>query len=287
MNFTQRTKYSVLLIVFLLSFSESIFANENGVADTNKKNLTLSASATFTSNYIWRGLNCGGPALQLDATIDYKGFFANMWWNVGAEDWTFNAFSPEVDLTIGYSRNGLSIYYIHMYYFDTYANGERSRFFDFSNHPRGGGGTTGEWRLSYSLPITVAKNLPQSSFSFLVGVRTFGRDGYINEEGELVRAYSSYIEVGYDQPLGENWTLAARVGVTPAKSLYTAYQGDFAVTLVGLKLQKQWALKYGQMTAFANVMLQPWQVTKDNLICPIENAGDQKLNLAVGMGYSI
>ena len=39
--------------------------------------------------------------------------------------------------------------------------------------------------------------------------------------------------------------------------------------------------------AFAHVMLQPWQLTKDNLIKPIAEAGDQKLNLAVGVSVSL
>jgi hypothetical protein len=77
------------------------------------------------------------------------------------------------------------------------------------------------------------------------------------------------------------------VGITPAKSLYTAYQGNFAVTLVGLKLTKSWSLDIGRLNAFAHVMLQPWQVKKDNLIMPIDKAGGQKLNLAVGLQWSI
>jgi hypothetical protein len=91
--------------------------------------------------------------------------------------------------------------------------------------------------------------------------------------------------------------LAARLGITPAKSLYTGYQGDFAVTLVGLKLNKSWKLgaveakgerrEAGRLNAFAHLMLQPWQVNKDNLIMPIGQAGGQKLNLAVGLQWSI
>lgn len=239
-----------------------------------------SASATMTSNYIWRGLYCGGPSVQLDATVDYAGFYANMWWNVGATDWTFSAFNPEVDLQIGFSRWGLNINYLYCYYFDTYPDGTPSRFFDFKNHPRGGGGTTGEWRVSYR----VSDKIP---LSCLVALRTFGRDGYW-ENGALKRAYSTYIELGYDFALGQDWQLDARVGVTPAKSLYTGFEGDFAVTLVGLKLHKTWAVGSKVeglkpvVKAFAHVMLQPWQVTKDNLIRPIAEAGDQKMNMAVG-----
>lgn len=254
-----------------------------------------SASATMTSNYIWRGLYCGGPSVQLDATVDYAGFYANMWWNIGTTDWTFTEFNPEVDLQIGFSRWGLNINYLHCFYFDRYSDGSPTRFFDFKNHPRGGGGTTGEWRVSYR----VSDQIP---LSILVACRTFSRDGYyvsIADGGyvdvsnipvltgvALKRAYSTYIELGYDFDLTQNWLLAARVGVTPWRSLYTGFQGNFAVTMTQLKLTKTWEIRReargANVTAFANLMLQPWQVTKENLIRPIAEAGDQKLNMAVG-----
>ena len=250
----------------------------------------------MTSNYIWRGLYCGGPSVQLDATVDYAGFYANMWWNIGATDWTFTEFNPEVDLQIGFSRWGLNINYLHCFYFDRYSDGSPTRFFDFKNHPRGGGGTTGEWRISYR----VSDQIP---LSVLVACRTFSRDGYyasaVEKDGYpmgvapgddvyvyLKRAYSTYIELGYDFDLTQNWLLAARVGVTPWKSLYTRFEGNFAVTMTQLKLTKTWEIRRetrgAKVTAFANLMLQPWQVTKDNLIRPITEAGDQKLNLALG-----
>ena len=289
--------YLVLIGSFLpiLLMGADVSAEEKqSVEKVNK--LEWSAGATMTSNYIWRGLYCGGPSLQLDATIGYAGFYANMWWNVGATDWTFTGFNPEVDLQIGFARWGLNINYLHCFYFDQYSDGTPTRFFDFSNYPRGGGGTTGEWRISYR----VSDRIP---LSVLVACRTFSRDGYykdaslqfserpmgysLEEKGELKRAYSTYIELGYDFDLTQDWLLAARVGVTPAKSLYTRFQGDFAVTMLQLKLTKTWTLDYGAMTAFANVMLQPWQVTRDNLIRPIDEAGNQKLNLAVGCSYGI
>lgn len=267
-----------LLVVVLIACPISMHAAES--------QFSWSASATMTSNYIWRGLYCGGPSLQLDATVGYAGFYANMWWNVGASDWTFTGFNPEVDVMIGFSRWGLNINYLHCFYFDQYADGSPSRFFDFSNYPRGGGGTTGEWRVSYR----VSDKLP---LSCLVAFRTFGRDGYY-VDGALKRAYSSYIELGYDFALGENWQLDARLGMTPAKSLYTRFEGDFAVTMVGLKLHKTWAMRGdgdeamrgdgdgARVRVFAHVMLQPWQLTKDNLSKPIAEAGEQKLNMAIG-----
>ena len=265
---------------------ESAKESDAKPADMKESLFSWSASALVTSNYIWRGLYCGGPSLQLDATVGYAGFYVNMWWNIGATDWTFTGFNPEVDFTIGFSRWGLNINYLHCFYFDKYPDGSPTRFFDFKNHPRGGGGTTGEWRISYR----VSDKIP---LSCLVAFRTFGRDGYYVEsvdetaDLELKRAYSTYIELGYDFDLSQDWMLAARLGITPSKSLYTAYQGNFAVTLVGLKLTKSWSLDMGRLNAFAHVMLQPWQVNKDNLIMPIDKAGDQKLNLAVGLQWSI
>jgi hypothetical protein len=191
-----------------------------------------SASALVTSNYIWRGLYVGGPSVQLDATVGYAGFFANVWWNIGAGDWTFSSLNPEVDVAIGFSRWGLSVYYLHCFYFDRYADGTMSRFFDFRNNVQGG--TTGEWRVIYNRPVYTNKRGWTTSVNGLCAVRTFARDGYYAEakgeeasrlEGEKVwkRAYSTYIELGVDQTFDHNWSLAARVGITPAKSIYTFY----------------------------------------------------------------
>ena len=282
---------------------------ETPASEKKESLFSWSASALVTSNYIWRGLYVGGPSVQLDATVSYAGVFANVWWNIGASDWTFRSLNPEVDVAIGFSRWGLSVYYLHCFYFDHYADGGMSRFFDFRNNTQGG--TTGEWRVIYNRPVYTNKRGWTTSVNGLCAVRTFSRDGYyeaIGQEGdkatgEMVwkRAYSTYIEVGVDQTFDHNWSLAARVGMTPAKSLYTAYQGNFAVALVGLKLNKSWELgekargavsdrgvkRAGRLDAFAHVMLQPWQVNKDNLIMPIDKAGGQKLNLAVGLQWSI
>ena len=287
-------RWRELFIVTMMLFSLISKAEEQKIL-AKESLFAWSSSATITSNYIWRGLYVGGPSVQLDATVSYAGFYANMWWNIGASDWTFRSLNPEVDVAIGFSRWGLSVYYLHCFYFDRYADGTMSRFFDFRNNVQGG--TTGEWRVIYNRPVYTNKRGWTTSVNGLCAVRTFARDGYyeaIGQEGdkatgEMVwkRAYSTYIELGVDQTFDHNWSLAARLGITPAKSIYTFYQGDFAVTLVGLKLQKVWQCEHMDVSGFAHVMLQPWQVTKDNLILPIEQAGNQKLNLAIGCSVGI
>ena len=265
---------------------DSLKVLDKNPLEKNGSAFSWSANALIASNYIWRGLYVGGPSIQLDATVSYAGVFANVWWNVGTTDWTFTGLNPEVDVAIGFSRWGLSVYYLHCFYFDRYADGTMSRFFDFRNNVQGG--TTGEWRVIYARPVYTNGQGWKTSVSGLCAFRTFGRDGYYDDAtGELKRAYSTYIEVGVDQTFGQGWSLAARLGITPAKSIYTLYQGDFAVSLVGVKLIKQWQLSHGSLSAFAHVMLQPWHVTKDNLILPIEQAGSQKLNIAIGCSYGI
>lgn len=285
-------KKTALVLAGLMT-AGMILATENG----EKKSLlpdysqpvgfTYGLGADIVSNYIWRGLYVGGLGVQLDANVGYGGAFIDMWWNLGATDWTFNkmssngrikGFNPEVDMTLGFSRWGLTVMFMHMYYFDRYKNfdgtlGDNSRYFDFSNAAPGGG-ITQEWRVKYR----VSDALP---ISILWCTRTWGRDGYmVDGNGKQIstddyigmadeqktlcgtkRAYSSYLELGYDIYMPKSLTLEARVGMTPWKSMYTSYLGDFAVCNVSAKLNWHKDLsEHCMMTAFANLMINPFDM---------------------------
>ena len=219
-----------------------------------------SAAAEIDANYIWRGLYVGGLSLQAEADVEYYGFFVNMWWNVGATDWSFGkrneagqpitGFNPEVDMTIGYRYKGLTVMFMHMYYFDRYADGQRSRYFDFSNYAPGGGGITSEWRVKYRISDKVPLHI-------LWCTRTFGRDGYM-QGGELKRAYSTYIEVGYNHTFKHDISLGGAIGLTPWKSMYTGFEKDFAIVNVNVALSKSWTLTdYCSVNLGGVVMLNP------------------------------
>ena len=222
------------------------------------------ASADMMSNYIFRGLYVGGLSLQADVNVSYGGAFIDMWWNIGATDWTFRntnqaidcALNPEVDMTIGFSRWGLTVLFMHMYYFDRYSDNHFSRYFDFADPKDGVGGITQEWRIGYK----VSSKLP---LSILWCTRTFGRDGWNDADGTRHRAYSSYCELGYDFTLPWQLRLEARLGFTPWKSLYTGYQSEFAVTNVSAKLVRDWdAGKHLGVRAFAQIMVNPYDVAE-------------------------
>ena len=256
---------------------------------SQKVGFTYGVGADLVSNYIWRGLYVGGLGVQADVNVGYGGLYLDMWWNLSSNDWAFDTkpanarikgFNPEVDMTIGFSRWGLTVMFMHMYYFDNYINadgsvGNHSRYFDFSNQRQGAGGITQEWRIKYR----VSDQLP---ISILWCTRTWGRDGYLWKDGQYVsnnefyamtpeeqadvtlkRAYSSYLELGYDFYLPHNLCLEARVGMTPWRSMYTGFQGDFAVNNVSAKLNWHKDIsEHCMMTAFANLMLNPYDIAK-------------------------
>jgi len=259
----------VMLSLFVLNAS----AQTDGVTATeavaeNTRPFAWSARCEMDANYLWRGLYCGGLSFQAEADVSYYGFFVNTWWNVGATDWNWGrrdatgksitGINPEVDVALGYRYKGLVILFMHMYYFDRYADGQMSRYFDFNNYPQGGGGVTTEWRIGYRISDKVPLQL-------LWCTRTFGRDGYI-KDGELKRAYSTYIEARYDQPLPYDVTLTGMIGVTPWRSLYTNFEKNFAVVNLSVAVKKSW-----QLTDYCAVDIGATLVFNPNSMQPLWN----------------
>ena len=319
-----KNKFLALLLVGVLAlpmFAEEAETTKSKWLDEYPKHIgfTWGADEELTANYIWRGLRVAGLSSFTDLSVGYGGLYFDMWWSLGAQDWAFNRgsalanFRPEVDLTLGFSRWGLNIMYMQMFYFDTYiGDGTPSRFFDYGNHGYFQGGITQEWRVKYK----VSSKLP---LTFLICARTFGRDGYyemkdeyktdanvaeqiIGEKAyfgvddirsgekldpserdhyELKRAYSTYFEIGYDFTLAKNWTLTAQVGMTPWRSVYTLFQGGFAINNVNIRAVRTWEWgKHCDMRGYLQCMVNPWQlatngVTQDGLM----------LNAGIGVSF--
>lgn len=218
------------------------------------------AEAHVVGNYIWRGLYVGGLSLQPEAKVGYGGAFFDVWGSVGASNWVFNGLTPELDVSVGYERWGLKLMVMHMFYFDKWEN------------------YTSEVRLGYK----VSSKLP---LSILICSRFWGRDSYVAEDGTLHRAFSTYIQLGYDFSLPWELMLEARLGMTPSKSLYTSYKGDFAVVNIEFVLRRQWKLTdYCSLQTHAQLMLNPWRVDKYNVQWDAKNPSEQKLNFSLGVG---
>ena len=197
--------------------------------------LTYGVKASLNAIYLWRGLNCGGLNIQADANVGYGGLYFDMWWNIGTTDWAFTHFQPEVDLSLGFRRWGLDVRMIYIHCFN-------SGFFDFTNYPDHGN------HLELDVRYTVSSKLP---ISFLWATRVAAADGYLNEQGEVVRAWSSYAELSYKHHFVYDISLYGAIGITPWRSLYTGYQRGFAVQNIELRLRKDWSL-----SAHCGMMLQ-------------------------------
>ena len=222
---------ALALIVGALPFSycARAYANESQWLDDYSQpvGFTYNAQARIQAAYLWRGLYCGGPNLQASANVGYGGLYFDMWWNLGVVDWKFDDFLPEVDFSLGFSRWGLDVFLLYIHNFNT-------SFFDFRNYPDKGN------RLELNVTYTVSSKLP-------LGVRWATRiaasDGYYNEKGDTVRAYSSYAEIFYTQHLPYGLSLYGAFGFSPWKSIYSFYQRDFTVSNIELRLRKDWTVE--------------------------------------------
>ena len=208
------------------------FVNNARVHAQDKVGLTYGAKATLNANYLWRGLYAGGMNTQLDVNVGYGGLYLDMWWNIGAADWSFKAFQPEVDFTLGFARWGLDVNLLYIYNFNC-------GFFDFHNYPDKGN------RLELNVSYTVSDKIP---LTIHWATRVAASDGYtetrMTEDGRQVtdtlRAWSSYAEICYNWKLRNGFSIYTALGITPWGGCYTGYERRFALQNIDVRLRKDW-----------------------------------------------
>ena len=186
--------------------------------------LTYNAQARIQTSYLWRGLYCGGANIQASANVGYGGLYFDMWWNIGVTDWTFKTFEPEVDFSLGFARWGLNVYLLYIHNFNC-------PFFDFHNYADRGN------RLELDLRYTLSSKIP---LSILWATRIAASDPVLNNQGEVVRAYSSYLELSYTQALPSGFSLYGAIGMTPWKGVYNPYGA--ALQNIEVRLRKDWSV---------------------------------------------
>lgn len=252
----------------------SIQQSENKWLDDYHKpvGFTYGADVTLNANYLWRGLYAGGLCLQPSASVGYGGLYATAWWSIGTTDWAFTRFQPEVDFIIGFNRWGLnaSVVYIHNF---------NSGFFDFHNYPDHGN------VLEVDLRYTVSSKLP---LSFLWATRVSAADGYLNDAGDIVRAYSTYIELSYTHHFPYAISLYGAVGITPWRSLYTHFEQGFGVVNIDIRLRKDWSLsEHCGMMLQAEFAMNPTRLAANHSTADWipSNPHRQSVNANIGLGF--
>lgn len=255
------------------------------------------AGAEIVSAYIWRGQYNGGLSFQPDVEVGFDGEHTSLrvgaWANIGASDWKFRKdqgdgtgftrFVPEIDIIGSFSVYGFNVGFNHYYYCDgtSFLNWKSVETID----TYGGTSTTEVW-AGYNFGHVFG----DKAGAYINWYTTVAGNDLVYDEntGEARRAWSSYLELGYDYTFEDaGVTLGAQLGMSPwASDLYG--NSKFAVTNISLKINKEWDLDKCSIDLFAQGSLNPDGVNKDNAY--INAAGDdklylQKLNGVIGLGF--
>lgn len=257
------------------------------------------AGAELVSAYLWRGQYNGGLSIQPDVEIGYDGDHTSLrfgvWGSFGASDWKFvkglpetedgnpnTYFVPEIDVMLNFNVEGLMLGLTHYYYFGG------SPFFNWGKFDpiEGSAGTSQtevtigyDFRSKCEVPLTISWN------TMVLGDDLVEKD---NGDGttSLKRAFSTYIEAKYDQPLPLDMTLSLALGFSPwASNVYG--NEHFAVNNISARLDKTWEFDACELTLFAQGMLNTDGINKTNVF--VWAAGDdklykQRLNGNIGLG---
>jgi hypothetical protein len=242
--------------------------------------LSLEVGADVVSAYLWRGQNLGGISVQPSVTLDWKGLYVSGWANLGADNWTFEELNPELDITIGYDNYGLQVDLTHLYYFD-------GAYF-----PKGGFKPQLEQESSSTMEAHVGLHLGDLMEKFPLSVdwytTIFGNDCYLNDAGEWQRAWSTYVEVGYQFNILLGITLDARVGFTPWRGMYSFYEEVWknaktvAINNVNLRAERDFELKRLAFGVWAECMLNCYGIDKTNVTTELGRKWEQRFNFCVG-----
>lgn len=281
-----------LALISISAFSSLIRAEEN------QSGFTFEVGADLVSSYLWRGQHVGGLSIQPSLTLDWKGLYICGWGNIGADNWKFENLNPELDITIGYDNYGFKLDLTHLYYFggDNYFKGlgDANNSYKDSEGELVESSTTmelhagidiGEW--AEIVPLTL------DWYTTILGYDpVFDQNGLLekNNNGNCKRAYSTYIELGYDFELPLDIILGLKLGFTPWKGMYSDYEevwtsgNTIGFNNIQLRAEREFELKGMYINVWGEAMFNCYGVTKNNLINTIGNADSQKLNACVGVG---
>ena len=275
-----------LLVLALALIGVGAFSYQ-AKAEDDAKGISLEVGADIVSSYLWRGYNLGGLSIQPSVTLDWNGLYLCGWASMGADSWLFGELCPELDITIGYDNYGLQVDLTHLHYFD-------GAYF-----PVGGG----EAILSPEQYDELSSSTLEAHAGFHLGelveavplsidwyTTVYGADHYINDEGNLQRAWSTYIQFGYDINLPLDIVLGLKVGLTPWKGMYSDYDEVWndgrSVGLNNLQLRAEREFELGNLyiNVWGEAMFNCYGVERSNIINAIGENEDQRLNGCIGIG---
>lgn len=169
--------------------------------DDNESLFWWSAGANLASNYLWRGYdqsyygNMFDPAIQPSVTLGLGAFYVDLWYNFS----TISTYQ-ELDMTLGFDYENLSIT-VYDVWCDYGKAFWQNDFLDDDNHS-----------LTATIEYTLFDRLRLHwGTTFL-----HSADWLYNDDGtKKRRAFSSYFEVAYTQPVRELFDIEIIAGASP------------------------------------------------------------------------
>ena len=278
----------IVIILALTLIGVSAFSFQ-AFAEKKDSGFTYEVGADLVTSYLWRGQNLGGLALQPSVSVGWKGLYLGTWANIGVNNWKFEYINPELDITIGYDNYGVKLDLTHLYYFggQTYFQGlaDPNNKFSESTLELHAGIDVGEW--FEIVPLTI------DWYTTVLGYDpVFNHLGELelNENGNAKRAFSTYIQVGYDIHLPLKIILGVKVGFTPWKGMYSDYEDVWTngqtvgINNLQLRAEREFELKGISLNIWGEAMFNCYGVNKDNILKAFGEASSQKLNACIGLG---
>lgn len=273
-------KTFMILALTLIGVSACPFQAYAEDREYEELGLTFEVGADLVSSYLWRGQNLGGMSIQPMVSLDWKGLYVSGWANIGADNWSFEELNPELDITIGYDNFGLAVDLTHLYYFDGDPYFGKGGF-------KAQEQTTGS-TMEVHAGLHLGDWFEKFPLSFDWYTTVYGDDCYQDEKGEWHRAWSTYIQVGYQFELPLGMTLDTRVGITPWRGMYSFYEEVWedaktvAINNINLRLQREFELKHIYLGVWGEMMLNCYGIDKTNLTTTLADKENQRLNWCIG-----
>lgn len=258
-------------------------------SEDGSRGIALEVGADVVSSYLWRGYNYGGLSIQPSVTFDWRGLYLSGWANIGADSWIFQELNPELDITIGYENHGFALDLTHLYYFggSKYFKGlgDANNKLSYSTMELHAGVNIGEW--VEKCPLSV------DWYTTILGYDpVLDNNGTVmlNANGNAKRAYSTYIELGYDFELPLDIVLGLKLGFTPWRGMYSDYAEVWTngrtvgINNLQLRAEREFELRNLYINVWGEAMFNCYGVNKHNIINTVGEADTQKLNARIGCG---
>jgi hypothetical protein len=180
---------------------KSALAAEQTADDEDEGLFWFDAGANIASNYLWRGYDQSysgkmfDPSIQPSVTFGLGAFYLDLWLNVSPMSQY-----QEFDMTLGFDYKNLSIT-VYDVWCGVGKDFWQNDFLDGSNH-----------NLTATIDYTLFDRLRLHWGTTFI----HSADWLYNEDGSRMRrAFSSYFEVAYTQPVKELFDISFTAGASP------------------------------------------------------------------------